>query len=92
MSDEQQPKDFSIWWPQTKQGSNLWFLILGAVMALGALTGHLQTKAEEGYRYDFIEDGSGPMFVMALSGFVGWYILLVIIRYVGHWVVEQRKN
>jgi len=78
--------EFSIWWPQTKQGSDLWKLLLGVIVAIGALRQYLSTRYFVWGR-DFL-----PMLFSAVFAGVGWYIILVVVRYLAYWFSDARKR
>lgn len=85
MSDQRSTSSvFSIWWPQTKQGEGLWWLILFAATVVGGVGGWNSAG-----RYDSQESAA---FVGAITGAGGWYLILVVVRYVAHWFTQQRRT
>lgn len=79
-------EQFSIWWPQTKQGSDLWKLLLGVVAAIGALREYLSDSY-----FDWCSDFF-PLLVSAVSSAALWYVILVVVRYLAYWFSEARRR
>lgn len=82
---EREDAGFLVWWPQTKQGQQIWILILGATMIVGGLYGW-KSAVQAG------DDPEGPAFIRALSNAGGWYFVLVIVRYIAYWFTEGREK
>jgi len=83
-NQRKQSPEFSIWWPQTKQGLGIWLLILGASGLVGAIGGWNSAG-----RYD---DEETAAFVGAITGAASWYLILVVVRYIAHWFTQQRRT
>lgn len=77
--------EFSVWWPSTKHGRNVFTLLLGAFALVGLLREYATIK-----RFDFEDHILSLLFASAIcSG--SWYVMIVVIRYLVHWYSEQRK-
>lgn len=92
---------FSIWWPQTKPSSDLWKLLLCVAATLSASYKYLSLRHFfPGHFYVgvlFPKNGtvlrhSFSLLVSAVVGAVGWYIILVVVRYLAYWFSGARKR
>lgn len=78
--------EFSIWWPQTKQGSDLWKLLLAVAAGVGALREYLSQR-----HFDF-DDDAGALLISIAAAAGAWYVVLVVVRYAGYWFSQNLRR
>lgn len=85
---ERREKAFSVFWPETKEGRQIWLFILGFMAFAGGFVEYVNAPKA----YYNIDQYLPGIFLAMASSVVGWYFILVIVRYVMKYFSRPKNN